>query len=513
MRGHRWILSCFLILIIASSVAAQEQDCSPVLERALEALDVNCSETGRNAACYGFDSVSATFFETQPDDVFDLPADVVDVPQLESIRTLPYDIETEIWGVALMNVQANLPNTFPGQGVIFVLMGDTDVANGVDPANAYVPVDPVEVITTTRTNLRSAPTERSNVLFVADEGAALPADAQSSDGQWVRVNYEDRQVWAARALVTGEIDGLPVFSADSFTPMQAFYLTTGVGDTDCESAPDTLLIQGPRNTEISFTVNQASVRIGSTILLETLAGETILQLSVIDGEAQVDNLIIPEGFKATAGLSEVEIGDGSVRPVIQSPWTACQPLDEEDRLRIETLTNLPTGVLYYPVEVPEQTNALCASPEQIAAAQAAARQSVCGDNFRPTSPLDGLPYGEATFYWDPATNAARYRVNVSNLENGMAVSYLTEGTETTVNGDVGPQALGAGFSFAWNVDALDERGGTLCSTDRVALQREAGGGGSTGTRTCLTGRLLRCDPACTRVTDRSCTTGYACVCP
>jgi hypothetical protein len=478
MRTHRWVLGFFALLILVGSVSAQTEACQDVLDLAINALDLNCAGTERNSACYGYNNVSAQFFEVLPDDAFDLPADVVDVPQIASISTLPYDPETETWGVALMNIQANLPNTFPGQGVVFVLMGDTNVNNAVDPDTAFVAGDGITVTPNTRANLRSGPDQRNNVLMVVDAGTELAADAVSANGNWVRVLYEDRQAWISRELIGEDLSELPVYDEDAFTPMQAFYLTTGVGATDCQSAPDTLLIQGPQNTEITFTVNGADIRIGSTVLLETLMGDgsvmpSQLQISVLDGEAFVDNLIVPEGFKAFVDLEETETDNGLLLPAVQDEWESCAPLDEADRARIGFLSNLPPSVLYYPVTEPEETDALCASPEEIAAQQAAQRQSACGDTFRPTSPLGGMAFASQTFYWDPATNAARYRVTVYNLETGGVASFDTLGAETSLTADLANSGLGGSYSVAWDVQALDGAGNAICTTDQAVMQREA----------------------------------------
>lgn len=121
---------------------------------------------------------------------------------------------------------------------------------------------------------------------------------------------------------------------------------------------------------------------------------------------------------------------------------------------LPTTTLVPFGV---PPEIP----------------QAAAGSADCS-RFRATSPLDGLALGSNTFYWDAAPGATSYRVNIYNLELGGALmaSYETSGLLTRVRGDAGEAAVGGGFHFAWDVDALVSDL-VACTTPRVVLLRSA----------------------------------------
>jgi LysM repeat protein len=77
--------------------------------------------------------------------------------------------------------------------------------------------------------------------------------------------------------------------------------------------------------------------------------------------------------------------------------------------------------------------------------------------FRPTSPLDGLANGSNVFYWDPAPGATSYRVNIYNLSIAGAplmASYEVSGLLTHLQGDAGDGAVGGGFLFRWEAQAL-----------------------------------------------------------
>lgn len=73
-----------------------------------------------------------------------------------------------------------------------------------------------------------------------------------------------------------------------------------------------------------------------------------------------------------------------------------------------------------------------------------------------TSPLDGMAYGEQTFYWNPVPGATSYRVNVYNLDinpGRLVAVFDTAATRTSLTGNIGGPA-GPGFRFQWEVQAL-----------------------------------------------------------
>ncbi len=477
------VLICCLPLIVVWSVIAQTGgECTALVELALSEMGNNCEGTGRNEACYGYNRVDATFNTDIGEDVFSQPADRVPLPQMVSIQTAPLDLEANRWGVALLNVEATLPNTLPGQGVIFLLVGDAQMENGVAPDAAFVPVDPVPALTNTRSNIRSGPSRQNNVVAAVNTGTELAADAQNADGTWVRVVYDEQPGWIARQLLDapeGSLEALPVITEETRSPMQSFYFTTGIGSPECAQAPDALLIQSPEGYAIDLTANEASIRISSTVLLRTFIGEDglpYMEILVIDGEAVINNLVVPTGFSAIAPIGapgeDNQLGDGSVRPqdasVINGDWRGCRPITEDMRQQLLLLEGIPASVLHYLVDLPTDGIGICAPPG--AAGQGGNTSSVPGVScvgFRATSPLDGLNYGTNTFYWDPAPGATRYRVLIYDETGALVHSYETAGAETSLTGNV---TDGQGFSYSWEVQALaGDR--VACTSSRVTILR------------------------------------------
>lgn len=129
-------------LFVAPGLAfVQATDCPQIVETALDAADEFCADTGRNQACYGHIALAADLRGDVADVVFEQPGDMVDVVSLDTLRLNPMDVETDEWGVALMRLQANLPDTLPGQNVTFLMFGDVEIRNAVaedDPPNTEI---------------------------------------------------------------------------------------------------------------------------------------------------------------------------------------------------------------------------------------------------------------------------------------------------------------------------------------------------------------------------------------
>lgn len=202
----------FVIFCLAPAVLAQANACPAIVQTALDAADELCAGTGRNQACYGHIALTATAQPDVTDFRFEQVGDIADVSQIQSMRLNPMDAETQTWGVALMRLQANLPDTLPGQNVTFLLFGDVEIMNAV-------------------------------------------SDDQSGE----------------------------------FTPMQAFVLKTGIGDSMCEEAPESgLLVQTPEGAgEVTFNINGVDVSMGSTVLFRAQA-EGEMSVSTIEGSAFIE---------------------------------------------------------------------------------------------------------------------------------------------------------------------------------------------------------------------------------
>ena len=132
----RKLVFVFISMLLSISIAvAQKEVCPSLVAEALTATDTACSGIGRNEACYGNLQITAELAD--PTLIFEQKGDIVELTEIKRLTLSPYIEESTEWGVALMNVQANIPDTIPGQGVMFLLFGDVDITNAGDSMEAF----------------------------------------------------------------------------------------------------------------------------------------------------------------------------------------------------------------------------------------------------------------------------------------------------------------------------------------------------------------------------------------
>ncbi|MBZ0279065.1 MAG: hypothetical protein K8I60_23165 [Anaerolineae bacterium] len=292
MRSAGKILLFTMILWVAPAlILAQGMECPAIVETALRAADKLCAATGRNQACYGHLALTAEAQPAAADFHFEAEGDIVDVVDLQSLTLSAMDEMTGAWGVALLRLQANIPDTMPGENITFLLFGDVEVTNAVEEGN------------------------------------------------------------------TG------------LNPMQAFYLRTGIGDSQCAEAPDSgLIVQTPEGVgEIQLTVNGVQVEMGSTVLFQTAAAENEMQITTLEGHAVVQSPDgrqgeVPAGsrLRMTAHIGNPGRIVAAPAPAAPSdsqsaatyiPPTPIPPVFELESYNNQPLQALPLGLLDRTIEV------------------------------------------------------------------------------------------------------------------------------------------------------------------
>lgn len=358
------VLGC-LIALLSIGLSVAQTTCPALVSQALQAVGDHCESLPRNNACYGYNLVAAEFAQEVDDDFFVQPADTSALEILESIETAEMNVDQSLWGVAVMNLQANIPNSIPGQSVKFVLLGDVGVESSTNPEEVDANLEAIDVNVNADANVRSAPSLTANVIGGINSGETVPIDGQSDDGEWYRTAVNNRIGWIFNDLLESEDDltSLPIINNQRRSLMQSFYLRTGVGTPACEEAPpDTLMIQGPQGIEVDFTINGADIRIGSTILIRLLPPGDIMEIIVIDGQVIIPgaapdggDLIVPENYRTTTCLSEAEdLGaDGNSNDrTVACEWTTPEFVpDAELGLDFCALEELPESLLNYAIDL------------------------------------------------------------------------------------------------------------------------------------------------------------------
>jgi LysM repeat protein len=345
-RFPLWLI-LFCVLLISGTAAhslAQDSACPALVELAISQVGDNCAGLGRNVACYGYNSVQATFSQSVNDGFFSRPADRSRLEQVRTLTTAPLDLGLGQWGIAVMNVQANVPDTLPGQAVTFMLFGNTEIENAVEPIDESI--TPVTVITQSAVDLRSGPTTNSAVVTTFAPGTVLDATGLSEDGTALQVSSTESTGWIDRVAVNANpaLDALPIIGNASQTPMQSFYFRTRPDGLECSQTPSVLAIQSPEGITVNLNANGADIQIGSLIVLEILDDGRTMRLTVLDGEAVLEGgIVVPQGFTTTRCLVDPEdLGsDGEANDQIvgdECPWLPPEPAPQDLLERLQTVS-------------------------------------------------------------------------------------------------------------------------------------------------------------------------------
>lgn len=337
MKPGKIIVTVIVLLACFTTVVAQIGQCPPLVTQALQTVQDVCADTGRNQACYGSTQLQAEFQPGFTNVSFSKPGELINVDGLRSLQSSPADPTSAVWGIAMMRLQANLPDTLPGQTVTLLVMGGTQVENAVqgDPDAPTLKFNASE-----DTILRAAPTADGQLIgaIVADDPAT--ALGKSPDGLWLRVELTDRDqrlgwipIQAAGKL---DVTKLPVIdpNAPPFSPMQAFYLRPQFSGVQCSDAPNGVLVQSPDDVKVQITVNEVQIQLGSTIFLQ-LEPDGAMIVNDVEGDVQVQaggiTVDVPSGYRTRVPL------DAEQRPT-GTPSQA-EPLDAA------ALAALPVAIL------------------------------------------------------------------------------------------------------------------------------------------------------------------------
>ncbi|NWF71165.1 MAG: hypothetical protein HXY40_18945 [Chloroflexi bacterium] len=395
-----------LVLLCLAPLALAQTDCPALVEAALHTASAACADLGRNQACYGNVLLQATPRGDVPTFTFEQTGDIVNIADIDTLQLSSMSLSDGTWGVGLMKLQANLPDTVPGQNVTLLLFGDVQLTNAVEP------VVELPMRATGNVNVRLRPrTDQDNIMASLTRGQEVVANGRLADSTWIRIEVEGdaRGVgWVSVDFLTsdGDINSLNIVQpgAAQFGPMQAFYFSSGLGDAPCAEAPESgILLQTPQGAgQILLDVNGASIQLGSTVFAQT--GDGFMWLSVLEGGISVSASGVTQAVPAGT-FTRVPLGaDGLVNGAPEFP----QPYDQSK------FAALPLVLL------PEQiVVATPIDPESIQTAVQAAQAEASGEFF----PLEGVYTQHWTFTGGETFNTAQITI----ITPGESFSWVVLG--------------------------------------------------------------------------------------
>jgi hypothetical protein len=122
---RRYIVLALALLGTVSMALAQAEACPDLVQEALDAAESLCSPTARNEACYGNVQIDAELNDSAL--AFADQGDIIPLSSIDSMKLAGLDLEDGTWGVLLMRVQADIPDSVPGQNVTFLLFGESEI--------------------------------------------------------------------------------------------------------------------------------------------------------------------------------------------------------------------------------------------------------------------------------------------------------------------------------------------------------------------------------------------------
>ncbi len=134
MRNALRLAFGLLIWVACTAIPAlaQADTCSAIIDQALVVTGANCETLGRNEVCYGNVQLIADPQPDATDFALDAPGDIA---PLAAVRTLSLSSrleDSEEWGIALMRVQADVPDALPGENLTLLLFGEVEVENAAE---------------------------------------------------------------------------------------------------------------------------------------------------------------------------------------------------------------------------------------------------------------------------------------------------------------------------------------------------------------------------------------------
>lgn len=374
MLRFRWLTPLVVFLFVGAVVVqAQDTSCPVLVQQALATVEDVCSGLERNEACYGHQSLQA---DVVGDIRFDTVGDIAALENIERLTLSGLDEANAVWGVSVLSVQANLPDTLPGQNVTFLLFGDMSIENVNAATSEAVEVPGVEnpiAIGSTITGVIDDATPEVVYGFQAEAGTIINITLNSTDsaldpylilrdgnGNTLAENDDSEGLNSAIMDFTIPETGVYLIAATRFgfaagsssggfelslassyaAPMQAFYLTSGIGDAACAEAPESgLLVQTPDGAgEVRFLINEVQIDIGSTVFVQAQPNN-IMQVRVLEGRARVEAFgvarFVPEGAVVQVPMDSRPSAIGApsdVKPYVPEELTALP------------VTTLPTSI-------------------------------------------------------------------------------------------------------------------------------------------------------------------------
>ncbi len=216
-------------------------NCDDLVTTALNRANKVCTTLGRNQACYGNNLIDAEL-QANATTTFSKEGDIVNVDLIRRLTTAPLDTTKQVWGIAIMKIQANLPDTLPGQNVTFLLFGNAVLDNITPQMKAVV----LKTGVGGATSCSEAP--KSALLLQAPEGTQAT----------MTINGASISLGSTAYLTAEENAELTVATIEGSAVVSSFNITRVVQPGAQVRLPlgDGLLVSGPPSEPEPFDLQE-----------------------------------------------------------------------------------------------------------------------------------------------------------------------------------------------------------------------------------------------------------------
>lgn len=334
----RSLLVVLVIVVLTTAPATYSQDtddtCRMLVEDALQAVGTACATMGTNEACYGHAMTAATFRPEAASALFAASGDIVALESLEALYTQPADPDTGEWGVALLQVHADLPS-YLDESLMMVLYGDASVSSAVEEAADC----PLRGNTGGNINVRGGPGTDHGIVGVFAADSSGTAYGRNAAGDWVRFTYGGGAGWMYAPLLALDCDPMSLPVVDDAaplptSPMQAIVLESHES-SGCDNAPDGLYIRSPEGYQTNVIVNGVQLSFQSAGFI-TATRDDVMRVRGLDGRIDVTSFdttvtVLPDR-ETTVPLDGLEAAGPPAPLFFNTSSTAIPDMPEEERL-------------------------------------------------------------------------------------------------------------------------------------------------------------------------------------
>jgi len=193
-----------------------------------------------------------------------------DAAPLQVLYAGAWQEEAQAWGITVLNLEANLPQSADGPGVIVLLAGEAEAINRlVEQQSLRIP-PPLRTAALVDTRRYKQPSLLPEPVGEVAAGQLLQVDAWDATMQWLREVSGGEVSWirAEDMARLGAMDDLPQLGLGAAFAWQDMSLRTATSLPACAEAEPFIAIELPVDFDANFTINGVDIQLGSMVTFQ-----------------------------------------------------------------------------------------------------------------------------------------------------------------------------------------------------------------------------------------------------